>query len=119
MIIEASYFVAAALFIIGLKRMSSPKTARDGIIWAGVGMAVATAITFATPEMGNFVWMTLALVIGGAIAYVAARRVAMTDMPQMVAIYNGMGGGAAALPSPPSSSCKGGEHSDWHSWCSA
>jgi NAD(P) transhydrogenase subunit beta len=47
--------------------------------------------------MGNFVWMTIALVIGGAIAYVAARRVAMTDMPQMVAIYNGMGGGAAAL----------------------
>jgi NAD(P) transhydrogenase subunit beta len=47
--------------------------------------------------MGNFVWMTLALVIGGAVAYVAARRVAMTDMPQMVAIYNGMGGGAAAL----------------------
>ena len=47
--------------------------------------------------MSNFVWMTLALVIGGAIAYVAARRVAMTDMPQMVAIYNGMGGGAAAL----------------------
>ena len=47
--------------------------------------------------MSNFVWMTIALVIGGAIAYVAARRVAMTDMPQMVAIYNGMGGGAAAL----------------------
>ena len=96
-LIQIAYIAAAVLFILGLKSMSSPRTARRGIIWAGVGMLVATAITFATPEMGNFVWMTLALVIGGAIAYVAARRVAMTDMPQMVAIYNGMGGGAAAL----------------------
>ena len=96
-LIQVAYIAAAVLFILGLKSMSSPRTARRGIIWAGVGMLVATAITFATPEMGNFVWMTLALVIGGAIAYVAARRVAMTDMPQMVAIYNGMGGGAAAL----------------------
>ena len=96
-LIQIAYIAAAVLFILGLKSMSSPRTARRGIIWAGVGMLVATAITFATPEMSNFVWMTLALVIGGAIAYVAARRVAMTDMPQMVAIYNGMGGGAAAL----------------------
>ena len=96
-LIQIAYIAAAVLFILGLKSMSSPRTARRGIIWAGVGMAVATAITFATPDMSNFVWMTLALVIGGAIAYVAARRVAMTDMPQMVAIYNGMGGGAAAL----------------------
>jgi NAD(P) transhydrogenase subunit beta len=96
-VIQIAYIAAAVLFILGLKSMSSPRTARRGIIWAGVGMAVAVAITFATPEMGTFVWMTVALVIGGAIAYVAARRVAMTDMPQMVAIYNGMGGGAAAL----------------------
>jgi NAD(P) transhydrogenase subunit beta len=96
-LIQLSYIAAAVLFIVGLKSMSSPRTARRGIIWAGVGMLVATAITFATPEMGNFVWMTVAMVIGGAVAYVAARRVAMTDMPQMVAIYNGMGGGAAAL----------------------
>ena len=96
-VIQLAYIAAAVLFIFGLKGMSSPRTARRGIVWAGVGMLVAVVITFATPEMGNFVWMTLALVIGGAIAYVAARRVAMTDMPQMVAIYNGMGGGAAAL----------------------
>jgi NAD(P) transhydrogenase subunit beta len=96
-VIQLAYIAAAVLFIFGLKSMSSPRTARRGILWAGVGMLVAVVITFATPEMGNFVWMTLALVIGGAVAYVAARRVAMTDMPQMVAIYNGMGGGAAAL----------------------
>ena len=96
-VIQIAYIAAAVLFVLGLRSMSSPRTARRGIVWAGVGMLVAVVITFATPEMGNFVWMTLALVIGGAIAYVAARRVAMTDMPQMVAIYNGMGGGAAAL----------------------
>jgi NAD(P) transhydrogenase subunit beta len=96
-IIELAYIAAAVLFIFGLKSMSSPRTARRGIIWAGVGMLVAVVITLATPQMGNFAWMTVALVIGGAVAYVAARRVAMTDMPQMVAIYNGMGGGAAAL----------------------
>jgi NAD(P) transhydrogenase subunit beta len=93
--IQASYFVAAALFIFGLKRMSSPVTARSGIIWAGVGMLVATLITFLTPGMGNFALMTVAIAIGGIAAWVTGRRVAMTDMPQMIALYNGMGGGAA------------------------
>ncbi|HQH22508.1 MAG TPA: NAD(P)(+) transhydrogenase (Re/Si-specific) subunit beta [Thermoleophilia bacterium] len=96
-LIQIAYIAAAVLFILGLKGMSSPRTARRGIVWAGVGMLVATVITFATPGMGNYVWMTAALVVGGAVAYVAARRVAMTDMPQMVAIYNGMGGASAAL----------------------
>jgi NAD(P) transhydrogenase subunit beta len=94
-LIQASYFVAAALFIFGLKRMSSPVTARGGIVWAGVGMVVATLITFLTPGMGNFGLMTVAIAIGGILAWVTGRRVAMTDMPQMIALYNGMGGGAA------------------------
>jgi len=93
--IQASYFVAAALFIFGLKRMSSPVTARSGIVWAGVGMVVATLITFLTPEMGNYLLMTVAIAVGGIAAWVTGRRVAMTDMPQMIALYNGMGGGAA------------------------
>jgi H+-translocating NAD(P) transhydrogenase subunit beta len=93
--IQASYFVAAALFILGLKRMSSPVTARSGIVWAGVGMVVATLITFLTPGMGNFGLMTVALAVGGIAAWITGRRVAMTDMPQMIALYNGMGGGAA------------------------
>ena len=95
-LIQASYFVAAALFIFGLKRMSSPVTARGGIVWAGVGMLVATLITFLWPEMHNYVLMTVAIAIGGIVAWIAGKRVAMTDMPQMIALYNGMGGGAAA-----------------------
>jgi H+-translocating NAD(P) transhydrogenase subunit beta len=93
--VQASYFIAAALFILGLKRMSSPVTARSGIVWAGVGMVVATLITFLTPGMGNYVLMTVAIAVGGIAAWVTGRRVAMTDMPQMIALYNGMGGGAA------------------------
>ncbi len=95
-LIQASYFLAAALFIIGLKRMSSPVTARAGIIWAGLGMLLATLVTFAWEGMSNFVLILAAIGVGGALAWVTGKRVAMTDMPQMIALYNGMGGGAAA-----------------------
>jgi NAD(P) transhydrogenase subunit beta len=95
-LIEASYFVTAFLFIMGLKRMSSPVTARSGILWAGAGMLVATLATFFYPGMGNYPLIIGAVVIGAAIAWISGRRVAMTDMPQMIALYNGMGGGAAA-----------------------
>ncbi|HUX37426.1 MAG TPA: NAD(P)(+) transhydrogenase (Re/Si-specific) subunit beta [Rectinemataceae bacterium] len=94
--IQLSYLVVAALFILGLKAMSSPVTARRGILWAGIGMVIATLVTFATPHMGNFGWMIVALVLGAALAAWLGRVVKMTDMPQMVAVYNGMGGGAAA-----------------------
>jgi len=95
-LIEAIYFVAAFLFIFGLKRMSSPATARGGILWAGAGMMAATLVTFAIPGMENIALMLVAIISGSAIAYVSGKRVAMTDMPQMIALYNGMGGGAAA-----------------------
>ncbi len=96
-IIQATYFIGALLFILGLKQMSSPVTARRGIIWAGVGMVMAVLITYFHHEINhNYIWMTLAIAIGGAIAYVSGKKVAMTDMPQMIALYNGMGGGAAA-----------------------
>ncbi len=94
-IIQISYFASAVLFILGLKRMSSPVTARDGIVWAGIGMLVATAITFFWPGMENYLLMTVAIAIGGGLAFWSGKRVAMTDMPQMIALYNGMGGGAA------------------------
>jgi H+-translocating NAD(P) transhydrogenase subunit beta len=81
---------------MGLKRMSSPVTARSGIVWAGAGMAVATAVTFLYPGMSNYPLILAAIVIGSVIAWVSARRVAMTNIPQMIALYNGMGGGAAA-----------------------
>jgi NAD(P) transhydrogenase subunit beta len=96
LVIQASYFVTAALFILGLKRMSSPVTARSGITWAGAGMLVATAVTFAYPGMSNYEWIIPAIVLGGGYAWWSGKRVAITDMPQMIALYNGMGGGAAA-----------------------
>ena len=97
-IIQATYFVAALLFILGLKQMGSPMTARRGIVWAGVGMVMATLITYFHSEINhNYLLMTVAIGIGGAIAYVSGKKVAMTDMPQMIALYNGMGGGAAAI----------------------
>jgi H+-translocating NAD(P) transhydrogenase subunit beta len=95
-IIQIAYFAAAVLFILGLKRMSSPVTARDGIVWAGGGMAVAIVITYLWPDMHNYLLMTLAIALGGIAAWVSGKRVAMTAMPQMIALYNGMGGGAAA-----------------------
>src|SRR5699024_1372869 len=94
--IQACYFISAVLFIIGLKSMSSPKTARKGILWAGLGVLLATASTFFHGGMDHSLLMVVALLIGGIGAWYTGRRVAMTAMPQMVALYNGMGGGAAA-----------------------
>ncbi|HHU38059.1 MAG TPA: NAD(P)(+) transhydrogenase (Re/Si-specific) subunit beta [Propionibacterium sp.] len=103
------YLIAAVLFIFGLKAMSSPKTAAAGIKWAGVGMVLATLATFFIPgEDGglayfaadkriNLILVVVALVLGTAGAAWLGKIVKMTDMPQMVAMYNGMGGGAAAL----------------------
>lgn len=96
LLIQIAYFAAAILFILGLKAMSSPVTAPKGIKWAGVGMLVATLISFAHPGMHNFIPMTAAIFIGGVLAWWTGKRVAMTDMPQMIALYNGMGGGSAA-----------------------
>jgi NAD(P) transhydrogenase subunit beta len=99
MLTQLSYLVAAALFILGLKRMSSPVTAVSGVRWAGVGMLLATVATLAfvsgAPQL-NMILVLAAIAIGGIIAWVSGKRVAMTDMPQMIALYNGMGGGAAA-----------------------
>ncbi len=95
---QLSYLIAAALFILGLKRMSSPVTAVSGVRWAGAGMLVATLVTlvFMHASTTNLVLVVAAIAIGGAVAWVSGKRVAMTDMPQMIALYNGMGGGAAA-----------------------
>lgn len=97
LVIQITYFIGAFLFILGLKQMGSPITARRGIVWAGIGMLMATIITYFHSEIHhNYIWMTLAIAIGGTIAYISGKKVAMTDMPQMIALYNGMGGGAAA-----------------------
>src|SRR5499426_2072913 len=106
LIIDASYFAAAFLFIYGLKRMSSPVTARSGIVVAGVGMLVATLASFlyvfgvnaaAQAHLStNVTLAATALAVGTLWAWWSGKRVAMTAMPQMVALYNVMGGGAAA-----------------------
>src|SRR5512140_3599961 len=96
LLINASYFIVALLFILGLKGMSSPVTARRGIIWAGAGMVLATLVTFGWPGISNYTLMIIALALGGGFSWWSGRVVRMTDMPQMVALYNGMGGGAAA-----------------------
>jgi NAD(P) transhydrogenase subunit beta len=95
-VIKASYFLAALLFILGLKRMSSPRTARGGIVWAGYGMLLAVLATFFLPDLHNRGLIIAAVLIGVSAAWWSGKRVAMTAMPQMVALYNGMGGGAAA-----------------------
>lgn len=96
LIIETSYFIAAVLFIIGLKRMSSPVTARVGIVWAGIGMVVATLVTFGYPGMSNYQLILIAILVGAVPAFWFAKKVPVVAMPQMIALYNGMGGGAAA-----------------------
>ena len=94
--VQGAWFVGALLFIFGLKGMSSPASARRGIVIAGYGMLIAIAGTFLVPGLKNLALMLVALVVGGASAWISGKKVKMTDMPQMVAIYNGMGGGAAA-----------------------
>ena len=95
-LVKLSYFIAATLFLLGLQRMASPKTARSGIQWAGVGMLIATAATFFLPGLHNIGLMLVAIVLGVGLNWVWGKKVALTDMPQMVALFNGMGGGSAA-----------------------
>jgi len=94
--VQGAWYIGALLFIFGLKGMGSPASARKGIVIAGYGMLLAIAATFLIPGLQNLALMALALVLGGAVAWISGKKVKMTDMPQMVAIYNGMGGGAAA-----------------------
>jgi NAD(P) transhydrogenase subunit beta len=96
LLVKISYFVAATLFLLGLQRMASPKTARSGIQWAGVGMVLATVATFFLPGLHNIALIAIAIVLGVGVNWVWGKKVAITDMPQMVALFNGMGGGSAA-----------------------
>src|SRR5579884_89453 len=95
--IGIAYLIASLTFIAGLRLLSSPVTAPRGNYVAAAGMAIAIGATFFTHGMGNYPLIGVAMVIGAAIGAGSARQVKMTAMPQMVAIFNGMGGGAAAL----------------------
>lgn len=97
-IIQFIYLITAFLLILGLRQMSSPRTAKAGIILAGWGMLAAILITFFLPDIHgaiNFELMIAAILIGGGIAWYSGNKVIMINMPQMIALYNGMGGGAA------------------------
>jgi H+-translocating NAD(P) transhydrogenase subunit beta len=93
----ALYIVSFSLFIIGIKRGTHPSTAKQGNLVAAAGMAVAVVTTLLLDGMGNWGLIVIGLAAGSAIGFVASVRVQMTEMPQMVALYNGVGGGAVAL----------------------
>lgn len=84
-VIQGAYFVAALAFILGLQAMSSPAKARGGIVWAGLGMALAVIVTFFAPglHLSNIILILIAIVVGGGLAWVSGKRVPMTAMPQM------------------------------------
>ncbi len=93
----ALYIVSFSLFIIGIKQGTHPTTAKRGNLIAAGGMAVAVVTTLLLDGMGNWGLIVIGLAAGSAIGFVASVRVQMTQMPQMVALYNGVGGGAVAL----------------------
>src|SRR5215208_3069606 len=93
----ALYIVSFSLFIIGIKQGTHPTTAKRGNLIAAVGMALAVVTTLLLDGIGNWGLIALGLAIGTAVGVIASVRVQMTEMPQMVALYNGVGGGAVAL----------------------
>ncbi|MFC2101428.1 NAD(P)(+) transhydrogenase (Re/Si-specific) subunit beta [Bacteroidota bacterium] len=101
-ILEMSYILASVLFVLGLKKLSHPATARSGNLWAAGGMVLAIVFTILFHKkdgahIGNIPWILAALVIGTIVGWLAAKKVKMTAMPQMVSLFNGMGGACAAL----------------------
>ncbi len=96
-VIALAYLAASVLFIIGLKKLGHPDSARRGNILAAVGMALAVLATFVAPSTHNHVWILLAIAVGAVIGTVSAKKVKMTAMPQMVSFFNGMGGACAAV----------------------
>ena len=92
-----AYLVAAVCFILALKGLSSPTSARRGNIFGIAGMAIAVATTLAQPSVGGYGLIVIAMVIGGAIGAVIALRIHMTAMPQLVAAFHSLVGMAAVL----------------------
>jgi NAD(P) transhydrogenase subunit beta len=97
MLINLSYTVAAVLFILGLKFLGSPATARRGNMLSALGMLLAVVVTLLDQAIIDYRWILLGMVIGTVIGALAARLVAMTAMPEMVALFNGFGGIASLL----------------------
>jgi proton-translocating NAD(P)+ transhydrogenase subunit beta len=95
--INFTYLVAAVLLIVGIRRLSSPPTARSGNWIAAVGMTIAIVFTFLDEDIDTYWLILVGMAIGTVIGVASARLVKMTAIPQMVALFNGVGGGAAAL----------------------
>src|SRR5687767_11003445 len=91
------YLAAAVFFILALRGLSSPRTARRGNLIGALGALIAVVTVFLSSRLENIPWILAAIVAGSAVAAPVARRVKMTQMPQLVALFNGVGGGAAAL----------------------
>ena len=96
-LIKLLYLLAAVMFILGLKRLSSPATARSGNTLASVGMLIAIVVTLVFQEIVGWREILIGMIVGSVVGGVFARTVKMTGMPQMVALLNGFGGGASAL----------------------
>jgi H+-translocating NAD(P) transhydrogenase subunit beta len=94
--IDACYLVASVLFILGIRGLSHPRTARQGNVLASAGMLIAVVATLLDPHIENFGYIIAGIAVGTVIGVVSARAVKMTAMPQMVALFNGVGGGAVA-----------------------
>jgi len=97
LVIQLAYLLSAVLFIVGLKRLSSPATARGGNALAAAAMLLAVAVTLLDESIVGFEWIIGGLAVGGLIGVLMARLVKMTAMPQMVAVFNGFGGLASGL----------------------
>ncbi|NER39334.1 MAG: NAD(P)(+) transhydrogenase (Re/Si-specific) subunit beta [Oscillatoria sp. SIO1A7] len=95
--IQLTYLVAASLFFFGLKQLGSPATARNGNLLASIGMLIAIVATLLNQEVLNYQMILIAIAIGSAIGAIGAQKVEMTAMPQMVGLFNGLGGAASAL----------------------
>ncbi|MEW6509200.1 MAG: NAD(P)(+) transhydrogenase (Re/Si-specific) subunit beta [Bacteroidota bacterium] len=96
-LIEVSYLIASVLFIFGIKKLSSPKTARRGNFLAALGMLIAIVVTLLDRHVLTFEWIIIGFVVGGIIGVLMAYKTPMTGMPQMVGLLNGFGGGASLL----------------------
>jgi NAD(P) transhydrogenase subunit beta len=97
MIVELTYLISAILFVVGIKRLQSPATARAGNAIAAFAMFLAIIATVVDNEILSWTPILIGIAIGGLIGAVAARMVKMTSMPEMVGLFNGFGGGASAL----------------------
>jgi len=96
-ITNLAYIVSAVLFILGLKGLASPRTARRGNLLAAMGMLIAVVVTLFDRQIIDFTYIIAGIAIGGSIGAISAWQVPMTAMPQMVAVLNGSGGGASAM----------------------